>query len=85
MTNLVLTRKAGETILLGDSITITFLEVVGGQVRVSIEAPREIHIRRGELVTQSKEQAPASQETDSKPRTTVLMRRRRFTRQPQEG
>jgi carbon storage regulator len=85
MPNLILSRKPGETILLGDSITITFLEVVDGQVRVSIEAPREIHIRRGELSTHTKDQAPTPHESDIKPRTTVLMRRRKFTRQPQEG
>jgi carbon storage regulator len=54
MPNLILSRKPGETILLGDSITITFLEVVDGQVRVSIEAPREIHIRRRTKATSNR-------------------------------
>jgi carbon storage regulator len=87
MTNLVLTRKPGDTILLGDSITITFLEVVGAHVRVSIEAPREISIRRGELVAQAPGQAPAPHagDADKKTHTTILKRRRKFIHQSSES
>ena len=46
---LVLTRKADETIHIGNDITITLLRVRGNQVRIGIDAPMDISIRRGEI------------------------------------
>lgn len=47
---LVLSRKANETIQIGDDIEIRILEVKGDTVRIGIEAPKSIDILRGELV-----------------------------------
>lgn len=46
---LVLTRKAGEGILVGDDIRITVVEIKGGGVRIGIEAPPEKKIYRQEV------------------------------------
>lgn len=46
---LVLSRKAGQKLQIGENITITILEVHGNTVRVGIEAPRDIRVLRGEL------------------------------------
>ena len=46
---LVLTRKSGESIIVGDDITVTVLEVKGGQVRLGIQAPPNVIIHRKEL------------------------------------
>ena len=46
---LVLSRKAGQKLQIGDNVTITILEVHGNTVRVGIEAPRAIRVLRGEL------------------------------------
>ena len=46
---LVLTRKQGQTIVIDDRIKITLVKVKRGTVRVGIEAPDEVPIRRGEL------------------------------------
>ena len=46
---LVLTRKIGDTILIGDKIKIVINDVKGCQVRVGIDAPKEIKITREEL------------------------------------
>lgn len=46
---LVLSRKAGEEICLGDEIVISVQQIRGGNVRIGIEAPRGLGIRRGEL------------------------------------
>jgi carbon storage regulator len=47
---LVLTRRPGETILIGDDIEITVLAVDGNQIRVGIDAPEDVKILRGELL-----------------------------------
>ncbi|MDR2296027.1 MAG: carbon storage regulator [Clostridiales Family XIII bacterium] len=47
---LVISRKAGEKLRVGDSISFTILSVNGDKVAVGIDAPREIAILRGELV-----------------------------------
>lgn len=46
---LVLTRKAEQTIIVDDRITITILQIQGNQVRIAIDAPKEVGIRRAEL------------------------------------
>lgn len=46
---LVITRKVGETIIIGDNIEVKVARVDGGQVRLAITAPREIPVHRGEI------------------------------------
>ena len=46
---LVLTRKVGESFVIGDDITITVVRVVGGGVRIGIEAPDDCMVMREEL------------------------------------
>ena len=53
---LVLTRKAGEAIAIGDQISIKVLEVKGTHIRVGIEAPAGIRIYREEIYLKVKEQ-----------------------------
>ena len=46
---LVLSRKQKQQIQIGDQVVLTVLQIKGGSVRLGIEAPREIHVLRGEL------------------------------------
>lgn len=46
---LALTRKPGQQIMLGDSITINIVEVQGDNVRIAIQAPKDVKIYRGEI------------------------------------
>ncbi len=46
---LVLSRKAGEKIIIGDGITLSVVEVKGNRVRIAIDAPDQVRILRGEL------------------------------------
>ncbi|WP_182525751.1 carbon storage regulator CsrA [Nocardioides dongkuii] len=47
---LVLSRRVGESVVIGDDITITVLEVRGDVVRVGIDAPRSVAVNRAELL-----------------------------------
>jgi carbon storage regulator len=49
---LVLTRKLNQTIVIGDNVEITVLEVRGEQVRLGIKAPRDVTVHRKEIYTQ---------------------------------
>lgn len=53
---LILTRKAGEEITIGDQIVISVLEVRGSQVRLGISAPHSITIHRGEIYERIREE-----------------------------
>jgi len=46
---LILTRRIGEKIVIGDNVTITVLGVKGNQIRVGIEAPRDVPVHREEI------------------------------------
>jgi carbon storage regulator len=55
---LVLTRKLMEKLYIGDAICVTVVRLEGGQVRLGIEAPREIAVVRAELLGQRRDAAP---------------------------
>ncbi len=46
---LVLTRKPGQRLMIGEDVVVTVLSVRNGQIRIGIEAPRSVSIRREEL------------------------------------
>jgi carbon storage regulator len=46
---LILTRKLGESIRIGDDVTLTVLSVKGNQIRLGVDAPREVEVHRQEI------------------------------------
>jgi carbon storage regulator len=46
---LILTRRVGETLMVGDDITVTVLGVKGNQVRLGVNAPRDVAVHREEI------------------------------------
>lgn len=63
---LVLTRRPGESIMIGSNVTVTVLEVRNEQVRIGIAAPRAIQVHREEIYAQiAKENAAAVQQASS--------------------
>ena len=52
---LILTRKVGESVLIGDDISITVLSVRGNQVKLGVEAPKEVSVHREEIYQRIKQ------------------------------
>ncbi len=55
---LVLSRKASETIIIGESVEIKVLQVRNGKVKIAVEAPKEMPIWRGEIAEQRRKDVP---------------------------
>jgi carbon storage regulator len=63
---LILTRRVGETVMIGDDVTITVLGVKGNQVRVGISAPKNVAVHREEIYERIKrEQQPEELATEN--------------------
>jgi carbon storage regulator len=63
-TMLVLTRKLGENIRIGDSVKITVLEVRSGQVKLGIDAPPEVKVHREEIYARIQEENRKAQRAE---------------------
>lgn len=64
---LILTRRVGETFIIGDDIRITVCSVRNGQVRIGIEAPKDVSIHRKEVYERIQREEVASGEKDKGP------------------
>ncbi len=60
---LVLSRKVGESFVVGDDVTITVVNVGGNKVRIGIEAPPEISIVRSEVLPKRRSEQPRTLQT----------------------
>ncbi len=70
---LILTRRVGETLVIGDNVTVTVLGVKGNQVRIGVSAPRDVAVHREEIyerIKREREEARNPSETTEKTQNT---------------
>lgn len=59
---LILTRRVGETVMIGNEVTVTVLGVKGNQVRIGINAPKHVAVHREEIYERIKREQQAEHE-----------------------
>ena len=62
---LILSRRVGESLMIGDDITINVLSIQGNQVRIGIEAPRDVEVHREEIYAKIQAEKTATAGTGS--------------------
>ena len=75
---LVLSRRVGESVVIGDDVTVTVLEVRGDVVRIGIDAPRSVAVNRAELLAEvaNTNQAASSPAEDAVATLAKALRKR---------
>ncbi|MEC9407095.1 MAG: carbon storage regulator CsrA [Abyssibacter sp.] len=61
---LILTRRVGETVMIGDEVTVTVLGVKGNQVRLGVNAPRSVAVHRQEIYDRIQKEEAANESVD---------------------
>jgi len=62
---LILTRRVGETLVIGDDVTVTVLGVRGNQVRLGVNAPKDVALHREEIYQRIQNEKDAENSTES--------------------
>lgn len=62
---LILTRRVGETLMIGDEVTVTVLGVKGNQVRIGVNAPKHVSVHREEIYDRIQREQGGSAEGNS--------------------
>ncbi|VVC76256.1 hypothetical protein AQUSIP_15620 [Aquicella siphonis] len=76
---LILTRRVGETIVIGDDVIVTVLGIKGNQVRIGINAPKDVSVHREEIyqrIQQEKNTTPVAKQEETAPVVTTVKKKR---------
>lgn len=62
---LILTRRVGETLMIGDEVSVTVLGVKGNQIRIGVNAPKEVSVHREEIYDRIRKEQEVDAQNDA--------------------
>ena len=69
---LILTRRVGETVMIGNEVTVTVLGVKGNQVRIGVNAPKDVAVHREEIYERIKREEDNNDSRSSAPIAKIV-------------